>query len=125
MANPTKNDCPICGSPIILREYEFHGVSSNSSVVLGGVSSQIFYRCEANFDVCSVSVSIFDLVMERTKQYDKMSKNGGSWRDALTRRNHYDLFIEDHPHIKDRLLAIADDELYIKGSWEYLIPTTE
>lgn len=125
MTNPTKNHCPICGSNIILRKYSCSSVGSSSSVLLGGQSSSIFYRCESNFDACRISVSIFDVVMERTNQDGRLSKNGKNWRDALIRRNHYDDFMEDHPYIKHKLLAIADKQLNINVDWQYLIPITE
>lgn len=122
MATPTKNNCPICGSKIILRDYELNSVGSSSSVALGGQSSHVFYRCEANFDTCSVSVSICDAVMIQTNQPEKISRSRMGWKDALIRRNHYDDFMADHPHLKHKILAIADDQLNIKVNWEHLIP---
>lgn len=116
-----KPNCPLCDSEVELSELSFSGVSSNSSVLLGGLSKNIRYICSCNFDTCSASITIFNSVMHKNKHYERIVGNANNWRDALKRYKYYVDFIVDHQILKDKLMMLADDEFRIRSDWSFLI----
>lgn len=116
--------CPMCGSTIELidRNIRMSLDSSGSSCALNGSSSQTFYLCRANFDVCSANVAIYDQVKHLSDNYSHRIKGADNWREALIRYNYYVDFITDNQILKNKLLALANDQLMIEGDWSFLYP---
>lgn len=116
-----KSNCPICGSETELTEWSIKGSSTGSSSFISGKQKNLKYSCNANFDVCSASVSIYNSFLEKEDKFERMIKTANDWRDALKRYNDYCDFIADQPTLKGRLFAIADEKLNIKGGWSHLL----
>jgi hypothetical protein len=116
-----KPDCPMCGGKVGLSEIAFSGVSGSSSVLMGGVNKYIRYICGCNFDICSASVAVFNSAMERHKYFDRQIGTASGWRDALQRYNHYVDFITDNQALKEKLVALSDDEFNLRTDWSFLM----
>ena len=121
MSRAKKPLCPMCNSHIEMSAISFSGSGTSSSTMMGGKVSKTRYICRANFDICSVSISIFNSVMEKNNLHDRVIDRGRDWRDALKRYNHYIDFMTDHQSVKERIMLLADDELRIRSDWSFLI----
>lgn len=123
MSKLKKPNCPICGSEIELVVQTVHGVGASSSVALGGYNKSTFYRCKANFQVCSESISIANAWFDHWKKYDFVTKNGSNWREALVRYHHYCDFMSDNQRLKYKLNMLMDESgMLPNGSLEEEYP---
>jgi hypothetical protein len=111
----------MCGGKIRLSEITFSGASGSSSVLLGGESKHIRYICGCNFDICSASVAVFNSAMERHRYFDRQIGTATGWRDALQRYSYYVDFITDNQFLKEKLVALSDDEFNLRTDWSFLM----
>ena len=112
--------CPMCCSQIQLRELIAASSGASGSVLLGGYDKDLSYLCTNYFGVCSVSVFIYNSYYDSVGKLQLLIGTASDWRDALKRYTNYCHFIEDHPLLKPKIFALADDKLEVHD-YEHLM----
>lgn len=96
-------------------------MSSQPSSLGTGESTYLYYRCDANFQVCFHATRIYNAVIMKSNIENRLLDRGKDWRDAMSRYNHYIDFVADN-NLKEKLLALADEELNLPKAPEHLYP---
>ena len=89
---------------------------------ISGDSDQTFYQCNANFDICSATVHIFNTIKFLKGESSCYIGIADDWRQALHRYHDYIDFLTDNPELEVRLMFHADENLRLVSDWSYLIP---
>ena len=110
----------MCGGNISYTHIVMSGGSAQPSSLLGGETENKFYVCDLDFDVCTVSVSVYASYVASVNNRDRNIYNSKDWRDALSRYNHYVTFMSDNIQLKTNIMLMADDDLRINSDWSYL-----